>query len=200
MIEHELVMAVATPLLVLSRPAGALLWALPKTTRRAIGRATRANPLRHLWVALTQPAHATVIHGVAIWAWHVPTLFDAAITNVALHRLQHVSFLLTALLFWWAMVRRSDHGAACGHVFLTMIHTGLLGALMTVAPHVLYAIQTAHAREWGLTPLEDQQLAGLVMWIPAGTVYAGAALAFAALWIRRSGRTAWKDGYALPRL
>ena len=78
-----------------------------------------------------------------------------------------------------------------------MLHTGILGALMTLAPHVLYGAQTAGAARLGLTPLEDQQLAGLVMWIPAGTVYAAAALAFLALWIRRSG-AAWKGGYALP--
>ena len=81
--------------------------------------------------------------------------------NVPLHRFQHVSFLVTAILFWWALIRRSDFGAACGHTFATMTHTGLLGALMALAPHVLYRAQTASAAAWGLTPLEDQQLAGL---------------------------------------
>ena len=69
-----------------------------------------------------------------------------------------------------------------------MLHTSVLGALMALAPRVLYQVQTADAPSWGLTPLEDQQLAGVMMWVPAGTVYAGAALAFAALWISHSDK------------
>jgi cytochrome c oxidase assembly factor CtaG len=69
-----------------------------------------------------------------------------------------------------------------------MTHMTLLGALITFAGRVLYVRQTGFAEQWGLTPLEDQQLAGLIMWVPAGTIYAGAAIAFAALWIRQSSR------------
>ena len=186
MIEHEVVMALAAPLLVLARPAGALAWALPAAWRRPM---LRWRP-RGLWAVLTAPVFATVAHGIAIWAWHVPALFDAAVQHVTLHRLQHLSFVLTALLFWWALLRRCTAGAAAMHLFVTMLHTGLLGTLMALAPRVLYGAQTARSGLLGLTALEDQQLAGLVMWIPAGTVYAGAALAFLAIWIQRSGRAA----------
>lgn len=186
MIEHEIVMAVAAPLLVLARPAGVLLWALPKRTRLAVGSAMRYPATVAFWQSLSRPRNATILHGIAIWLWHVPIFFDAAVADVSLHRLQHVSFLATALLFWWAIVRRANAGTAFWHLFVTMIHTSVLGALMALAPRVLYGIQTAHSGDWGLTPLEDQQLAGIIMWVPAGTVYAGAALAFAARWIRRS--------------
>jgi putative membrane protein len=189
MIEHEIVMAIAAPLLALARPSAAFLWALPRALRRVVGLAMRAAGARMAWSTITKPTFATIVHGVTIWAWHAPVLFDAAVVNAPLHRLQHVSFLITGLLFWWAMFRRADRGAACGHVFVTMLHTSLLGALLTLAPRVLYRVQTAHAADWGLTPLEDQQLAGLVMWIPAGAVYAGAALFLFALWIQRSGKT-----------
>jgi cytochrome c oxidase assembly factor CtaG len=107
---------------------------------------------------------------------------------VAVHRLQHLSFLLTAMLFWWSVFYRSKPGVATWHLFVTMMHTGILGALMTLAPKVLYQAQTAAAAAWGLTPLQDQQLAGLIMWVPAGTVYAGAAMALAVIWIRESGK------------
>jgi cytochrome c oxidase assembly factor CtaG len=90
-------------------------------------------------------------------------------------------------LFWWSVLRRSETGVAAWRLFITMLHTGVLGALMTLAPRVLYQPQTAAALEWGLTPLEDQQLAGLIMWVPAGTIYAGAALALTTIWIRQSG-------------
>ncbi|HVZ07496.1 cytochrome c oxidase assembly protein [Rhodopila sp.] len=197
MVEHELVMAAAAPLLVLARPLGAFLWALPQALRHGVARACCRPMSRRTWRALTAPMAATVAHGVAIWVWHVPSLFDAAVADVTLHRLQHLSFLVTALLFWWAMVRRTVPGAAVLHLFATMAHMTMLGALIALAPHPLYLRQTAGAAICGLTPLEDQQLAGLVMWVPAGTVYAGAALAFATLWIRRSGERARAVG-AVP--
>jgi cytochrome c oxidase assembly factor CtaG len=196
MIEHEIIMAIAAPLIVLARPLGALFWALPKAARRTLQRTGRHPHWRLAWKWLTRPRNATALHGIALWAWHAPPLMDLTITDITLHRLQHLSFFGSALLFWWAMVRRADYGSAAGHVFITMLHMSVLGALIALAPHVLYGAQTLYAPEWGLTPLEDQQLAGLVMWVPAGTIYAGAALAFVALWIGRSS-AAWRNGHAL---
>lgn len=187
MVEHEIIMAVAAPLLVLARPAGVLLWSLPRTFRLTVGRTLRTGLVQTVWSRLASPGIATLLHGIAIWMWHVPPLFDAALAHETLHRLQHLSFFATALLFWWALIVRAASGVAVWQLFVTMLHTGVLGALMALAPVVLYRTQTADALSWGLTPLEDQQLAGLLMWVPAGTVYAGAALAFAALWIARSG-------------
>jgi putative membrane protein len=188
MIEHELAMAVAAPLLVLGRPMAAALWAFPLSTRQRLTRITRSRPARAVWGALALPPVATVLHGIAIWVWHVPQFFDATVTQIGLHRLQHLSFVLTALLFWWALLRRSHPLGAAGHLFVTMIHTGVLGALLTFAPRVLYARQTFDAMRWGLTPLEDQQLAGAVMWAPGGLIYAGAALGFIALQLARERR------------
>jgi putative membrane protein len=189
MIEHEIVMAVSAPLLIAARPIGTMLWALPRRARLMAGRLLRRRGIVTAWDWLSSGGNATVLHGIAIWAWHAPVLFDAAVTNVAMHRLQHLSFLLTAMLFWWSVLYRSHPGVAAWHLFVTMIHTSILGALMALAPKVLYQAQTATALEWGLTPLQDQQLAGLIMWIPAGTVYAGAAMALTVIWIRKSGET-----------
>jgi cytochrome c oxidase assembly factor CtaG len=187
MIEHEIIMACAAPLLALARPIGAFLWAFPAPLRRRLGRAGRQRHIRAVWMATTGPLSATIWHGVVIWFWHGPIMFDAAVASVLVHRLQHVTFLVGALAFWWALMRRTDRGSAVFLLFATMIHTTLLGALITMAPRVMYVWQTADSLRWGLTPLQDQQLAGLVMWVPAGTVYAGAALVCAALWIRQSG-------------
>lgn len=185
MIEHEFVMAVSAPLIVLSRPIGVLLWGLPGRARQVAGLVMRARVMRRLWDKLTGATSATLVHGVAIWAWHVPVLFDAAVTNTALHRLQHLSFFATAILFWWALVWRSNYGSAAWHLFFTMVHTSILGALIALAPRILYA-QTQTAMAWGLTPLEDQQLAGVIMWVPGGTIYAAVAVTMLALWIRGS--------------
>jgi putative membrane protein len=188
MIEHEVVMAGAAPLLALSRPIGAFLWAFPTPVRHALGRIGQRPLLRRSWQWMTAPVSATVAHGAAIWLWHAPAFFEAAVQSEGLHRLQHLTFLVSALAFWWALFRRAELGAAVLHLFATMIHMTLLGALITFAGRVLYVQQTSVAEEWGLTGLEDQQLAGLVMWVPAGAVYAAAALAFAGLWIRQSSR------------
>jgi cytochrome c oxidase assembly factor CtaG len=187
MIEHEIIMAVSAPLIVLARPVGPLLWSLPRHLRLVTGRLMQHPASRAVWNLLSTGRNATLLHGIAIWAWHAPALFDAAVINIALHRLQHFSFFVTAVLFWWSVFRRSDTGTAAWHVFVTMLHTSILGALMALAPRVLYQEQTATAAIWGLSPLEDQQLAGIIMWVPAGTIYAGTALALMAIWIRRAG-------------
>lgn len=193
MVEHEIVMAVAAPLLALARPIGAFLWALPAPLRCWLGQASRLPLVRGGWRTVTSPLPATVWHGAVIWFWHAPVMFDAAVADVGVHRLQHLSFLVSALAFWWALVRRAERGSAVLHLFATMVHTTILGALMALAPRVLYLRQTADSAHWGVSPLEDQQLAGLIMWVPAGTIYAGAALAFASLWIRRSGERRGRD-------
>lgn len=186
MVEHEIVMAVSAPLIVLARPMGTLMWGLPANVRRVAATYSASPPLRAIWRRATVSATATIVHGAAIWAWHVPALFDAAVTNLVLHRLQHATFFASALLFWWAIIWRTERGQAAWHLFATMVHTSLLGALMALTPRVLYIAQTRTALDWGLTPLEDQQLAGMIMWVPAGTVYAGAAMVMLALWIRGS--------------
>ena len=191
MIEHEIIMALAAPLLAVSRPIGAFLWAVPSGWRRALGDAAQVPAVAALWRGVNDPLAATTLHGVALWAWHMPALYDRVLVSAGAHWLQHMSFLATALLFWWSLVygraRRRGYGAAVFYLFVTALHTGVLGILLTVSRHLWYPRQAAFAAEWGLTPLEDQQLAGLVMWVPAGLVYAGAALALAGLWISRSG-------------
>jgi putative membrane protein len=185
MIEHELLMAIGAPLLALSRPLGAFMRALPKSFQRALTMGAQARPFHTIWRVVMDPTVATLLHGIALWVWHAPLFFDATVTNELLHRLQHVSFLLSALIFWWALFRRArqDQGACAMHVFATMLHMSLLGALIALSPQLLYRAQTAFAPEFGLTPMEDQQLAGLVMWVPAGTIYASVALAMLGLWI-----------------
>ncbi|TPM29962.1 cytochrome c oxidase assembly protein [Mesorhizobium sp. B2-3-4] len=190
MIEHELLMAVAAPLLVAARPGAVLIWALPASLRRGTGKLTRGRTLQSVWALATRPLNATIIHGIAIWVWHIPALFQAALQQGILHYAQHASFLGTALLFWWVLLprpgRQQSYGSFVMHLFFTSLHTGLLGVLLLVSPKLWYPENGAGAALWGMTPIEDQQLAGLIMWVPAGLIYGGAALLLAGLWISNS--------------
>jgi cytochrome c oxidase assembly factor CtaG len=191
MIEHELLMAVAAPLLVASCPGAALMWALPATLRRGTGSLTHGRTVQAVWALAARPLSATVLHGIAIWVWHIPALFEAALQQGVLHYAQHASFLGTALLFWWVLLPRSwqqkTYGISVMHLFFTSLHTGLLGVLLLVSPKLWYPENGSGAALWSLSPIEDQQLAGLVMWVPAGLIYGGAALLLAGLWVSNSG-------------
>jgi cytochrome c2 len=128
------------------------------------------------------------LHAAALWIWHIPRLFQATLTSELAHASQHLSFFGTALCFWWALLTRQQgpqgQGVAVLAVFTTALHSSLLGALLTLAPTPWYPAYAHTTAAWGLTPLEDQQLGGLVMWIPAGAVYLLAALALGAGWLR----------------
>jgi putative membrane protein len=190
MTQHELLMLVAAPLIALSRPMIAFMWALPLAWSRCVGGWAKVNWFHKLWCALTIPLVAWIIHAVALWMWHVPALFDATLHSELIHTLQHLSFILSALLFWWALIhgRRGwmGYGAAVLYVFTTSIHSGLLGALLTFSTYVWYPSYVGLTTSWGLSPLEDQQVGGLIMWIPAGVAYAIAGLALLAGWLRES--------------
>jgi hypothetical protein len=135
-----------------------------------------------------------LLHAVALWIWHVPSLYEAALERESIHALEHACFFVTAALFWWGLTRgrygRLGYGAAVVYVFATAMHSGLLGAALTVSPRLWYPIYARSTSAWGLSPIEDQQLAGLIMWIPAGVIFAGVGLAFFAAWLNESGRRA----------
>jgi putative membrane protein len=192
MTQHELLMLVAAPLLVLGRPMIPFLWALPRSTARFFANWTNASAWQRIWKTVTAPCLAWLIHAVVLWTWHVPFLFEATRDNEFVHALQHASFLFSALLFWWAILhgrrRAVGFGVAVLYMFTTALHSGLLGALLTFTRTLWYPIYTNTTQPWGLTPLEDQQLGGLIMWIPAGLVYVIAGLALFAGWLRESDR------------
>ncbi|HWD00716.1 MAG TPA: cytochrome c oxidase assembly protein, partial [Candidatus Sulfopaludibacter sp.] len=187
MAQHEILMLVAAPLLVVSRPLIPLLWGLPSGWRRPVGKWSRSSPVQKFWSLISDPLSAWWIHAVALWTWHVPALFQATLRSEWIHTAQHLSFFLSALLFWESLVEaRGRMGQSVFYVFTTALHTGILGALLTFAPVVLYPAYNATTRPWGLTPLEDQQVGGLIMWVPAGVVYLGAGLMMFATWLRES--------------
>jgi putative membrane protein len=189
MVQHEILMLLAAPLLVLSRPLVAFLWGIPIAWRRALGKWAKAGYVRRSCSFLTDPFTAWWIHAAAIWAWHAPFLFELTLTSQLAHTAQHLSFFLSALFFWWALFYaqgRKSHGAAVLYVFTTAVHTSILGALLTFAPHIWYQGYAKTTQVWGFTPVEDQQLGGLIMWVPASLVYLAAGLGLFAAWLKES--------------
>jgi putative membrane protein len=181
MAQHALLVAVAPPLLLLGKPGVAFAWALPASRRRGFLLSTGWRWLAGFGEALSRPLPAAVLHGLTLWFWHAPAAFDAAVASYGVHALEHASFG-TAVLFWRAVLNaRSSQraGRALGAAFATLIHGGLLGALITMAPYPLYSSYLDHTELWGLSPLEDQQVAGLLMWVPMGVIYLGACLLLA---------------------
>jgi putative membrane protein len=184
MAQHEILMLISAPLFVLSRPLAPMLWGMPFTWRRPFGQAARA--------AVIRPSVAWCVHAVALWVWHVPALFDATLASEWIHAAQHLSFFGSALLFWWSLfeARGHNYGASVLYIFTTATHTSILGALLTFAPSIWYQPYATTTAPWGLAPLEDQQLGGLIMWVPAGLVYIATGLALFARWLRESEQMA----------
>ncbi|MDQ6828584.1 MAG: cytochrome c oxidase assembly protein [Gemmatimonadota bacterium] len=174
MVQHLLLVIVAAPLLVLGQPLYVMMWALGLDARRGVAAWwNRGRVLQVAWRALSHPVVAWSLHVVALWIWHAPRLYDWALGDERIHVLEHSTFLLTALLFWWVVLdrHRLRVGAATFYLFTAALQSTMLGALLTMVKHPWYAAHLTTTAAWGLTPLEDQQLAGLIMWIPAGAVY-----------------------------
>ena len=185
MIEHELLMLPAALLLVAARPGPVLLWGLPRALRQALGSLARMS----LWHRLSAPITATAIQAAIIWLWHMPGPFDLALRHEGWHGVQHLCFVFGALLFWWAMLNRTSEALAAVCLFATSMIGGALGALMALSTSPWYsAYATMGMSPFGLSAEDDQQLAGLIMWIPGGLFHLGAALWFLGRWLAGKGR------------
>jgi putative membrane protein len=190
MIEHELIMLLATLLLASSNAGGILAWGLPRPLRLALGGGWK-SPLSRAWKWLTDPVTATAVQAIVMWGWHAPFLFDRALEHSGWHIAQHASFFIASLLFWWAMLHprggRAGYGLSAACLFVTSLIGGALGALMSFAQSPWYSDYAAMGISGiGLDPVSDQQLAGLVMWIPGGLVHGVAALILFYKWLRAS--------------
>lgn len=153
-VHHVLLVTVAAPLIAFSLP------------RRAVG------PL----------GLATAVQALVLWAWHAPGAYEAALSSDLVYWIMQATILGSAIWFW-AAVRRASAPAAVVALLAAMVAMGLLGALLTFISAPLYAPHLLTTAAWGLTPLEDQQTAGLIMWAPAAALYLAAALLVLGRWI-----------------
>jgi len=175
MLQHLALITIVAPFVVLGEPVRAFEEVLPMGMRRALGRIEG-----RLW-ARDGAARRTAIAGlalstIALLAWHTPVAFQAALDDDPLHALEHLTLLATALLFWWPILtpglrERIGTGFAIVEVLIATIVMTALGALLAFSPTVWYPAYSAAERVRGVGALADQQLAGLLMWIPSGLLY-----------------------------
>jgi cytochrome c oxidase assembly factor CtaG len=160
MLQHLILTMVGPPLMLIGTPA----WLIEPLLRNRV--------VLRIGKILTHPVVAFTLFNVDIWVWHAPPLYDATLVTLNLHILEHVSFVLFGLIFWWPMfspvkegLPRLSTGGQILYLFFGSMPMMVLGAGLTFVPP-LYAPYLYAPRVWGLSPAADQQLGGLLMWVP----------------------------------
>lgn len=187
MVQHLLLTLVAAPLLLVGRAHVAVVAVLPVSLRRRWGRRLARGLRRAGPRALVA---AVAIHVITVLVWHAPALYDLAAATEWVHITEHATMLLSGMVFWAAMgAARPRPVAAAGlAAFVASLAFTLLAALLTTAGAPWYGAHVGLTSGFGLTALEDQQLAAAIMWVPGGIVYLGAAAAAIVRWIRADER------------
>lgn len=180
MVQHLLLLLTGPPLILVGSPFLPLMWALPRAQRKRVGQWLRPDrPLARLGHALTLPWVAVGLYVSAVAVWHVPRFYDAAQGRTFMHDLEHIMFYGTALLYWWPIVypakgrRRLSTGMAFPYLLPPFFEGMLIGALLTFTDRPLYKTYADLDINsiWGLSTLDDQQLGGLIMWVPGGMFF-----------------------------
>jgi putative membrane protein len=192
MLQHEILILVSAPLMSASHPGATCLWAFATRQRAQLGGWVNAIEHAAPIAFISKPSVAWVLETAALWIWHLPVLYQATLTSDWIHAAQHLSFFLTAVLFWSALygVGRSalSYGAGTIYVFGAAAQCTALGAFLTFSAILWYPAYASTTARWGLTALEDQQLGGVIMWVPSGVVFIIIGLALFAKWLSESDR------------
>ena len=184
MIQHMLIIQLAAPLLLLGNPFPFMLWALPQAPRLQTARLfTDESAFRRLLTAATRPGVAWLVFLTVYLGWHDTAAYNAALTYKWVHNLQHITFLGASLLYWWPIVgnaphfhRRLPNWGKLAYLLGVIPPNMLVGVSIAFAPEVMYTYYLSVPRIWGFSALQDQQLAGAIMWIQGSEMYIWVAL------------------------
>jgi putative membrane protein len=186
MVQHLLLIVVAAPLLVGGRTGLVVTRTLPRRGRRLLQRTRTRSPVRWAIYVVSHPAVVWASGTVVLWVWHLPSPYQAAVRHDAVHALEHLTLVATAGLLWTVVLQAARRRLPVPVAVLLLFATGLqgaaLGAVLVFARTPLYPIHEPAAPLWDLTPLEDQQLAGGLMWVPPGLVYLGVIASLVVRW------------------
>lgn len=190
MLQHMLLLLAVPPLLVYGRPVIVWLWAFDLDARRALVRGWKRIGLDCVFHWLMRPLCVWLLLSASLCVWHLPGPYDAAVRHEWLHDLEHASFLFFSLAFWTIVIepygkrRALGYGATIVFVVSSGFAMSLIGAILTFATSPLYVVHLHTVQAWGLSALQDQQLAGIVMWIPSNLVHVAALCAVFFAWFR----------------
>lgn len=191
MAEHMALMVVAAPLLAAGAAGAPFVLLLPVRRRAVVAKARHAVRTAPGARLLFLPLTAWLLQVAALWVWHLPVAFDAALRSAPVHYLEHACFLGTAWTFWWHVLqagrRRVGGPAAVLYVFATMMPAAALGAVLTFAQVPLYTEQASKTLALGRNPVTDQQVAGMAMWVLPDVVYLLVTVALFLPWLTRLG-------------
>ena len=184
MIQHLLIVAVAAPLLWLADPFPFFMWGLPAGLRKEVGRLlSRDSAVRHALRIVTQPGLVCLAFVSVVLAWHDPQLYGAAQGNSIVHDLEHISYFVVAMAYWWLVIGAAPHirprlsrGMRVGMLLAVMPAMALLGIVIAMSTNPIYPYYEDRPRLWGLSVMQDQMLSGIIMWIPGSMMYILAAL------------------------
>lgn len=190
MVQHMLLELVAAPLLLAGGPITLALRVSTPPVRRVLLAVLQSRMVH----ALSFPVVAWVLFAAVNWGWHFSVLYDQALENQALHYFQHATFLGAALLFWWPAIGvdpspwRLPHPVRLLYLFMAMPQNSFLGVALLQATTVLYPHYVTNLRDWGLSPLEDQQLGGVIMWVVGDIAFLAGMAIVVILWMRHEER------------
>jgi cytochrome c oxidase assembly factor CtaG len=197
MVQHILLTLVAPPLLLLSNSMPVLLWAFPQTERRGLGRLIgQPGRLQTALRWLTRPAVAWTLFVCTQWLWHTPAAYQWALGSRWAHYVEHVSFFATAILFWWPVIGAPPlpsllgYPARMAYTFLAWLPNTLLGAGIALSRGILYPYYSLVGQRLGVDVYGDQQLAGLIMWVPGDVLFAVILLLLFGAYLRHEEREA----------
>ncbi len=192
MVQHLLLVMIAPPLLLIGNPMPIMIWGLPSGLRLEIGRWLRSESrLRQTVRSLTTPGVVWFLFVATLVGWHDPRLYGLALENELVHDLEHLTFLGTAVLFWWHVIGSAPHihkrlspGVRIGYALSVVPPTALTGIAIAFASEPIYEYYLTVPRPGGMTVMHDQMLSGVIMWIPGSMMYIIAALVFIAQILR----------------
>jgi putative membrane protein len=187
MVQHLVLILIVAPLVVYGAPLLVMTLGLPYDARKRLRVLERSRPVGIVKAVLLHPAIAGALFALALWAWHLPTLYQSALLDDRWHVLEHACFVGASLLFWMEVIGRRKHrldfGPAILLVFLSGLQSAALSVVLIFSGRALYSVHARGAAAWGLTPLEDQQLAGAIMWTPVGLVFLVTIVVLLARWL-----------------
>ncbi len=180
MVQHLLIAMVAPPLIMLADPLPFLLWGLPPNARRAAGSFLASNsPWRPYLKRLSAPWLAWGLYVFSLWMWHTPAAYDAALGSELIHILEHTTYFVTSMLFWWHVSGsaprprgRMSYGLRMGYLLSALVPNEILGVAISLSGQPIYKHYTSVPRVSSLSVMDDQTLGGALMWVPGGMMYA----------------------------